>query len=69
MILDSGTESLEHDKITGALSLTSSTIIVSVVVDDWFIGIAIITTYYTIAYFISPMYKPSSYAIIVRTKE
>ena len=46
MILVSGTESLEHDRITGRLSLTSSTIMVSVVVDDRLIGIAI--TIYTI---------------------
>ena len=35
MISVSGIESLEHDEITGTLSLTSSTIIVSVVLDDW----------------------------------
>ena len=35
VILVSGIESLEHDEITGTLSLTSSTIIVSVALDDW----------------------------------
>ena len=42
MVSFSGTESLEHDVITGILSLTSSTNIVSVVLDDRFTGVAII---------------------------
>ena len=64
MISVSGTESLEHDEITGSLSLTSSTIIVSVVLDDW--SPITISHNQVNRLFV---YQPSSYAITVRLKD